>query len=52
MVTLEIRDVPREVRDALAAQAEAQGQSFQAYLLELLETRARHGTDGGSPPTR
>ncbi len=41
MVALQIRDVPEEVRDALAAQAKARGQSLQAYLLELIETQAR-----------
>ncbi len=41
MVALQIRDVPEEVRDALAAQAKARGQSLQAYLLELVEVRAR-----------
>ena len=41
MVALQIRDVPEEVRDALAAQAKARGQSLQTYLLELVETQAR-----------
>ncbi|MFG1949706.1 hypothetical protein [Micromonospora sp. NPDC048830] len=41
MVALQIRDVPEEVRDALAAEAKARGQSLQAYLLELVETQAR-----------
>jgi hypothetical protein len=41
MVALQIRDVPEEVRDALAAEARARGQSLQAYLLELVETQAR-----------
>lgn len=41
MVALQIRDVPEYVRDALAAQARARGQSLQAYLLELVETQAR-----------
>ncbi|MEU7678868.1 hypothetical protein AB0C42_29075 [Micromonospora taraxaci] len=41
MVALQIRDVPEEVRDPLAAQAKARGQSLQAYLLELVETQAR-----------
>jgi antitoxin FitA len=41
MVALQIRDVPEEVRDALAAQAKARGQSLQSYLLELVETQAR-----------
>jgi plasmid stability protein len=41
MVALQIRDVPEEVRDTLAAQARAHGQSLQAYLLDLIETQAR-----------
>ncbi|MEU2613881.1 hypothetical protein ABZ570_20190 [Micromonospora sp. NPDC007271] len=41
MVALQIRDVPEEVRDALAAEAKARGQSLQTYLLELVETQAR-----------
>lgn len=41
MVALQIRDVPEEVRDALAVQARVRGQSLQAYLLELVETQAR-----------
>lgn len=36
MVALQIRDVPADVRDALAARARAQGQSLQAYLLDLV----------------
>lgn len=38
---MQIRDVPEEVRDALAAQAKARGQSLQSYLLELVEIQAR-----------
>jgi antitoxin FitA len=41
MVALQIRDVPDEVRDALAEQARARGQSLQAFLLELVQTQAR-----------
>ncbi|HEX5597928.1 MAG TPA: hypothetical protein VFX61_18230 [Micromonosporaceae bacterium] len=41
MVALQIRDVPEEVRDALAAHAKSRGQSLQAYLLELVETQAQ-----------
>jgi antitoxin FitA len=41
MVALQIRDVPEEVRDVLADQARAHGQSLQAYLLDLIETQAR-----------
>lgn len=41
MVALQIRDVPEDVRDSLAEQAKARGQSLQAYLLDLVETQAR-----------
>ncbi|WP_229398834.1 FitA-like ribbon-helix-helix domain-containing protein [Micromonospora okii] len=41
MVALQIRDVPEDVRDVLAAQAKARGMSLQAYLLDLVETQAR-----------
>ncbi|MGB4777514.1 FitA-like ribbon-helix-helix domain-containing protein [Microbacterium sp.] len=37
MVALQIRDVPDELRDVLARDAAARGQSLQAYLRELLE---------------
>lgn len=40
-VALQIRDVPDEVRDALAEEARRQGQSVQAYLLALVEREAR-----------
>jgi hypothetical protein len=40
MVALQIRDVPAEIRDSLAAQAAARGQSLQSYLLELVTTQA------------
>lgn len=36
-VAIQIKDVPEEVRDALAARAEARGQSTQTYLRSLLE---------------
>lgn len=36
MVALQIRDVPEPVRDSLARQAAAKGQSLQAYLRELV----------------
>jgi hypothetical protein len=42
MVALQIRGVSEDVRDALMTQAKARGQSLQAYLLELVETQARH----------
>ncbi len=41
MVALQIRDVPEDVRDVLAAQAKARGQSLQSYLLELVEMQAQ-----------
>jgi hypothetical protein len=41
MVTLQIRDVPEEVRDRLADAAQRRGKSLQAYLLELVNTEAR-----------
>jgi antitoxin FitA len=40
-VALQIRDVPEEVRDAIAKMAAAKGQSMQAYLLELVSQQAR-----------
>ena len=36
-VAIQIKDVPEEVRDALAARAESRGQSTQTYLRSLLE---------------
>ena len=36
MVAIQIRDVPDDVRDRLAAKAAARGQSLQAYLLQLV----------------
>ncbi|MGF1661532.1 MAG: hypothetical protein ACFCVG_03520 [Kineosporiaceae bacterium] len=35
-----VRDVPDEVRDALAAMARRRGQSLQAYLMSVLEVEA------------
>lgn len=40
-VALQIRDVPEEVRDALAEAAAARGQSMQVYLLDLVSGEAR-----------
>lgn len=40
MVAMQIRDVPNEVRDAVAARAALRGQSMQAYLLELVTDAA------------
>ena len=41
MVSIQVRDVPEEVRDTLAQVARSRGQSMQAYLLALLEEDAR-----------
>lgn len=40
-VALQIRDVPEDVRDALAAAAAQRGQSVQAYLLSLVIREVR-----------
>lgn len=40
MPALQIRNVPNEVRDTLAAQARAHGQSMQRYLLAIVEREA------------
>ena len=51
-VALQIRDVPDDVRDLLAAQAASRGQSMQAYLREVVIREARLGTtlDAFWPP--
>jgi hypothetical protein len=36
MVALQIRDVPEDVRDTLAARARERGQSLQGFLLALV----------------
>lgn len=41
MIALQIRDVPEDVRDALAQQARSRGQSLQAFLLSLVQEEAR-----------
>lgn len=41
MVAIQVRDVSAAVRDALAAEAEARGQSLQVFLSEVLEREAR-----------
>ncbi len=41
VVALQIRDVPDDVRDAIAQRAALQGQSVQAYLLDLVQREAR-----------
>ncbi len=40
-VAIQIKDVPEEVRDAIAARAAARGQSTQVYLRSLLEREFR-----------
>mgnify|MGYP000944540736 CR=1 FL=1 len=40
-IALQIRDVPEDVRDVLAAEAAKRGQSVQAYLLGLVQREAR-----------
>ena len=41
VVSIQVRDVPEQVRDMLAQVARSRGQSMQAYLLALLEEDAR-----------
>jgi hypothetical protein len=41
MVALQIRDVPEELRDKLAAIAAKRGQSLQAYLFDVIDHEAR-----------
>lgn len=45
MVALQIRDVPDDVRRALAERARARGQSLQAFLLSLVEDEARRSAN-------
>ena len=45
MVALQIRDVPEDVRQALADLAAARGQSLQSYLLTLVTDEARRSTN-------
>jgi hypothetical protein len=40
-VALQIREVPEDVRDVIAAEAAKRGQSVQAYLLALVQREAR-----------
>lgn len=40
MTTLTVRDVPEDVRDALARDARAHGQSLQAFLMSVLTRQA------------
>ncbi|WP_322761696.1 hypothetical protein [Frankia sp. Cr2] len=41
MVALQIRDVPEEIRDRLAAIALERGQSLQTYLLDIVRDEVR-----------
>lgn len=41
-VALQIRDVPEDVRDVLAARAEQSGESLQRFLLRLVTREAAH----------
>jgi len=45
MVALQIRDVPDDVRQTLAEQAAARGQSLQAFLLALVTDEARRSSN-------
>jgi antitoxin FitA len=40
-VAMQIRDVPEEYRDVLAAEAAERGQSMQSYLLDLVAREVR-----------
>lgn len=42
-VSLQIRNVPEDIRDQIARLAAAEGQSVQSYLLSLLQREARAG---------
>lgn len=42
-VSLQIRNVPEDIRDQIAQLAAAEGQSVQSYLLDLLQREARAG---------
>lgn len=39
-VAIQVRNVPEATRDALAAEAEARGQSLQLFLADVLEREA------------
>lgn len=45
MVALQIRDVPEDIRRALAARAAARGQSLQSFLLTLVTDEARRSAN-------
>lgn len=39
-VAIQVRNVPEAIRDALAAEAEARGQSLQLFLADVLQREA------------
>lgn len=45
MVALQIREVPDDIRQALADRAAERGQSLQSYLLNLITDEARRSTN-------
>lgn len=45
MVALQIRDVPEEVRDILAQRAQQEGQSLQAFLLDVVKAEAERANN-------
>jgi len=45
MVALQIRHVPDDIRQTLAARAAARGQSLQSFLLTLVTEEARRSTN-------
>ncbi len=45
MVALQIRDVPDDIRQALAERAAARGQSLQSFLLALVTDEVRRSTN-------
>lgn len=47
MVALQIRDVPDDIRRALAERAAAGGQSLQAFLLTLVTNEVRRSANLG-----
>ena len=44
-MALQIRDVPDDIRQTLAEQAAARGQSLQAFLLALVTNEARRSSN-------
>jgi len=45
MVALQIRDVPDDIRQTLADQAAARGQSLQSFLLAVVTDEARRSAN-------